>query len=339
MTIRDYANRRTAVLIVMICTAEAGRCDEVHGKVKPSELGILLDKQGYVAVPLLRSVNNNDDKAKVYLARVTINSKKLLLCIDTGAQYGVYLRLPALERVGINLVGIVADKASARSITETRTDVGLVDRVTFEGSPYVADGPVSVEYVGGMNTEESYANYKTGGTEVAALDGLIGLRFLQEHSAVIDCETSTMYLMPRAKRLLPQWGGRWECSGGERDGKPITDAATRWLWVRDDLTVEINAVGYSWRGALRPTRYGRRDLFHVFMTKPDGQSYAGIEGIYRLEGEKLTLCLHDNSLRDAPAARVQKNLPTEFSAGAGSGYVVYYFQRKSIKLPAEPPKK
>ncbi len=290
-------------------------------------------------MPLLRSVENEGDKAEVYLARVTINSKKLLLCIDTGAQHGVYLRLPALEKVGINLGGVVPEKASARSITETRTEVGLVDRVAFEGSPYVADGPVSVEYVGGLNTEESYANLKTGGTEVAALDGLIGLRFLQEHSAVIDCETSTMYLMPRAKRLLPLWGGRWECTGGERDGKPITDAATRWLWVRDDLTVEINGVGNSWQGVLRPTRYGQRDLFHVFIKDADGQSYAGFEGIYRLDGDNLTLCLHDNSLRHAPAARVQKGLPTEFSAGAGSGYVVYHYQRKVIKLPSEPPKK
>lgn len=305
----------------------------------PSQLGVVLEKQGYTALPLLRSVLVDDDKPKVYLVNVTINRKNLLLCIDTGAQYGVYLRLPALQKVGINLEGVVPVKASAVSITETRTNVGLVNSIAFENSRYVVDGPLPVEYVGGLNTEESYVDLETGGTKVVPLDGLIGLRFLQEHSAVIDCESGTMYLLPRAKRLLPLWGGRWECSGGEKDGKPITDAATRSLFVRDDLTVEINAIGQSWRGALHPTRYGKRDLFHVYMKSPDGQSYAGIEGIYRLKDDELTLCVTDNAARNAPVARVHKGLPTEFSAAEGSGYVVYHFQRKSVKLPADPPKK
>ncbi len=305
----------------------------------PSQLGALLEKQGYIPVPLLRCVTVDEYRPKVFLVHLTINRKKLLLCIDTGAQYGIYLRLPALQKVGINLDGVVLANASAFYITETRIRVGLVDGISFENSPYVVDGPLPVDYVGGMNADESYVDLRTGVAKVEPLDGLVGMKFLQEHSAVIDCESGTMYLMPRVKRLLPLWGGRWVCTGGVKDGQPITDAGTRSLFVRDDLTVEITAIGQSWRGSLHPTRYGQRDLFQVFMKNPDGQSYTGIEGIYRLKGDDLTLCVADAAARTAPVARVHKGLPTEFSAAEGSGYVVFHFQRKSVKLPADPPKK
>jgi hypothetical protein len=304
-----------------------------------SELGRLLEKQGYTAVPLLTNAREIAGRQKFYLVKLMVKDVLLLVILDTGADTYICLKDKPLRRIGITVKDIDPVKELARQVIESRLDVGSVAGFAIDGSSYVIKNTITVDFLSGLNHDETYTHPDTAGTHSVPIDGVLGMKFLQEHSAVIDCESGTMYLMPRAKRLLPLWGGRWECSGGEKDGKPITDAETRSLYVRDDLTVEINAIGQSWRGALHPTRYGKRDLFHVYMNDPDGQSYAGIEGIYRLEGDKLTLCVLDNSLRGAPVARVHKSLPTEFNAAEGSGYVVFHFQRKSVKLPAVPPKK
>ncbi len=328
------------LLIAALIFGQVGQSSATEPVADPrSELGRLLEKQGYTPVPLPTNARDIEGRQKFYLLKLVVNNVPLLVILDTGADTYLCLKDKPLRSIGIIVNNIDPAKELSRQVTESRLDVGSIAGFAIDSCTYVIKNTITVDFVSGLNHDETYTHTDTGTTQSAPIDGVLGMRFLQEHSAVIDCESGTMYVLPRAKRLLPLWGGRWECTGGEKDGKPITDAATRGLFVRDDLTVEINAIGQSWRGALHPTRYGKRDLFQVSMKNPDGQSYAGIEGIYRLKDDELTLCVTDNAARNAPVARVHKGLPTEFSAAEGSGYVVYHFQRKSVKLPADPPKK
>jgi hypothetical protein len=288
-----------------------------------SELGTLLTKQGYTAIPLTRT---SDD---MFMVRVNLDGHVFNLVLDTGAGVAFNLTKAAGKLLGIaSDTHEFSDEPWSDAIPTKKYGRGFVREVSFVDADYRVGTGYSTIAIDRLKMSGVQAiNPKTLKAETVQLDGLLGQGFLSEHSAVIDQDTATLYLIPLAKKEGPKLVGRWECTGGERDGKPLDKVSERWVEFRDNGLVGLQLDGNTASGyrSIR-TRGFHRELFVEARGKgitPERVAY----GLYRVEGDRLKLCLIDEPIEPKPNTWEGVTPPTRFEAKKDSGHIYYEFKR------------
>lgn len=289
----------------------------------PEALGVSLKKQGYTAIPLTPALDSG-----FFLLRVTLDEKPFTLLLDTGASYPFTLNKASGKALGIASDTYTWETAPATpAIRSLKYGVGTVEGVTLGGG-FTVKGRHRVHVVDGLVADPVRVhNSKTNEDEESRIDGLLGQGFLTQNSAVIDHDTATLYVIPPHLKDGPKWIGRWECSGGEKDGKPHDDLKQNWIDVRAD-GLEICLGGESATGVLELLRDSRWKLVLVRSAELDpAKATVYVRGIYDFSDNRLRLCVPDEAVNAKEKRLEGGRLPGVFEAKKGSGHVYYEFKR------------
>jgi hypothetical protein len=303
------------------------RPDDGDRQKPAAELGDLLTKQGYTAVPLTRT---SDD---MLMVRVKLDGHVFNLILDTGAGDAFNLTKAAGK-----LLGMASDTHEFRNepwsdvISTKKYGPGFVREVSFVDANYQVGTGYSTIAIDKLIMSGSQAvNQKTSKAEPVQLDGMLGQRFLLDHSAVIDQDTATLYLMPFVKKEGPKLVGRWECIAGERDGKPLDKVSERWVEFRDNGLVGLQLDGNTATGYRSIRTHGvHRELFVGARGKNDTTARIAY-GLYRVEDDRLRFCLIDEPIEPKPNQWEGVTLPAKFEAKRNSGHVYYEFKRVNVE--------
>jgi uncharacterized protein (TIGR03067 family) len=125
-------------------------------------------------------------------------------------------------------------------------------------------------------------------------------------------------LTPAAASDAGQLQGTWRLVEAQRDGAPAAELVGNLLELADGrcrISVDGNLL-YAGTIALEPAAAPARIDFRHDDGPASGQVW---EGIYQLEGGRLSIC------DDAPD--VAKPRPTSFTTSPGSGHVLIIFER------------
>lgn len=315
---------RTSCLAVLLLASLAPAADPPAKSVNStSEVGELLTKQGYTAIPL--TIPGSE---RTFLLRVTLDGHPFTLMVDTGCAGTISLTKAAGKTLGLSCdTHVFEGDVGSVAITGKKYGKGTVAEVTFDGTDYRAKGAHDIVVWEGLTFDITASSPKEGKDRPLQVDGLLGQQFLLDHSAVIEHATATLYLIPMVKKDGPKLVGRWECIGGERDGKPLGKVSERWIEFRENGLVGLQLDGITASGyrTLR-TRGVHRELFVGVRGKDDTTTRVAY-GLYRVEDDLLKLCLIDEPIEPKPNKWEGVTPPTKFEAKKDSGHVYYEFKR------------
>jgi predicted aspartyl protease len=299
------ATRLLLFLLVLLSVREVRAADPPATKpVTPSDDAVrtALLMKGYVAVPLVPGTNGDPR----YSVVCSFGQEKFPLLLDTGAGGTVLdptlvkkLGLTEGEEINVNTLG---GDAKGR-LTEVRgLKIGDLDTRRLFRSVVAFSMPV----------HEAKEDYR----------GVLGQNLLRLLSAVIDCSTHTLYLLPPLRRLWPAVEGKWVATGGEEDGKPraIDTKRSPVVEFKDDcLRFTDGDTKYEWGIQAGP----RGDGYGLVLYDPtkeldDGDPFTA-GALLKVTGDKLVMCL--------VLKGKAKFVPTEFAAPKGSGLVLLEFER------------
>jgi uncharacterized protein (TIGR03067 family) len=113
--------------------------------------------------------------------------------------------------------------------------------------------------------------------------------------------------------------GAWTATAAERDGKAATDVIDHRLSITGNrFQIQSSDGKLLYAGTLR-VNHGVKPAAVDFLHTEGHLKGKVWKGIYALSGDTLTIC--DN------APNPEKDRPTDFKAGSGSGYVFVTFRR------------
>ncbi len=298
-------------------------------------LAEFLGKQGYTAIPLIQSKDQHG-----FLVGMVLDGKPLLLLLDTGAS-AIFLSKAAGKKFGIDSYPIIpnAPDEDHKLYLNTKMGVGSVDRISIPTgkSQYLITRKQTIYAMEGLSSQVTLYNSEKLKNEKVDLDGLLGQDFLQAHCAIIDSETSTLFLIPIAVRDMPKLSGEWICTKGEKDGKPLENVSQNRLAIRSDGEAELVQAGQVLKGYLGLQGTSSRRIFLLGVEELKGKSKTLSRGIYSIRGDSLKLVLVDESSKRAldPKVSGAEICPTAFESKVDSGHIYYEFARKP---PAKPKK-
>ena len=289
-----------------------------------SPLAKLLIQQGYTAIPLTPSTVE-----RCHLVRVKLNGTPFTLMVDTGASASFVLTPEAGKALGFQSDTYTWDTDPRSPTMRMRKyGYGMVSRAEFIGAKYEVQDWHYAQVLDDFPTVHSSVYdpilKKDKGVYV---HGLLGQAFLLQHSAVIDSDTSLLFLMPLAKKDGLSLIGQWECVGGEKNGKPLKKPTHNHIELRSDMTMTAKLAGKKVVGRMHFQRADTRRLLMVGFQDDEGKSNTLLYGMYEFNGDRLKLCLLEkpSNLDDKDKITVP---PMAFEAKANSGHVYYEFIRK-----------
>jgi uncharacterized protein (TIGR03067 family) len=146
---------------------------------------------------------------------------------------------------------------------------------------------------------------------------------MQRFTALICCLMLGPIVVPvlaqPAHEVDEDLQGTWTATTAERDGKAASDVVDHQLSItgtRFQLVSRDGKVLYA--GTLRLDRRATPAAIDFLHSEGDLKGKVW-KGIYALAGDTLTIC--DN------APNPEKDRPTAFKAGSGSGYIFVTFKR------------
>ena len=272
----------------------------------------MMEKKGYVAIPLIRHDEDN---------RFTVECKSgtdtFRLLVDTGATASS-LDMDLVKKLGLKHRGETTSvglggrqKGVEVHLRELR--IGDFDTRTVTDSFYFTGMDVTV-------SKEVQAKLKPG-----RINGVLGHLILKFNSAVIDYSTRTLYLRTPLLGLWPEIEGRWVATSGQEDGRerkidPDNPLRLEFKDRRFHLTDKVVDIHYGMH--IQPGK----DFYAAFFFDPEEELAKELNykagTLLKVKDAKLTLCL---CLSPAVAKGV---FPSDFKAPAGSGHIVLEFRRE-----------
>jgi hypothetical protein len=271
----------------------------------------MLEKKGYVAVPLIR-----DEEGWGFIVKCRSGAATFRMLLDTGAE------VSCLDRRWVKKFGLrpkreitgVGTGGSQKGVEVSLRELSIGD---FDTRRTGNSFPLAAVDLTAMNT------LRTKRRKLPPIDGVLGHFTLKLNSAVIDYSTHTLYLRTPLKSLWPKVEGRWVAVSGREDGRErrIDPAAPIVLEFKDsEFHLTDGAKRYAFGLHVQPDkdRY-RVGLFYPRQEFANELDYpAG--GLLKVSGDRLVVCLYlDPSKVKAP--------PADFAAPAGTGHLLLEFRR------------
>jgi predicted aspartyl protease len=306
----DFAAPEKSGLLVLEFRREKPRGDRPTGPA--DSLRALLEKKGYVAVPLAQ------EGGGCFTVKCKSGSEALRLVLDTGAEVAA-LDTKLVKRLGLKpkqdiiAVGsggtVVGGGISLRGLMidefDTRAVLNTIPAAAVDFSPMNA---ARLEH-----------------RKLPPIDGLLGHQTLTACEAVIDYSTRTLYLRKPLDGLWPEIEGKWVAVSGQDDGedKRIDPKTPPRLEFKDRL------FGLTYGGKFY--RFGMhvmpgKDHYTIALFNPwqelDGELDYRAGGLMKVGGDKLILCLLLNP------TKTKGKMPEEFKSAAGSGHILLEFRRE-----------
>ncbi len=289
-------------------------------------LSVYLKEQGYTPNTLLETTEHG-----MFLVKVVLDGKPFTLMVDTGAAVMVALGKKAGKTLGFESDTHRNEKLTdSNLISSQKYGIGTVEDLTVVSGGYRVRSKRDLRILDGFSLTAGVLNPKSGKIETVEVDGLLGQLFLQAHCAVIDSETSTLFLIDLYNRELPKLLGRWECVRGEQDGKPLVKASDNWIEFQSDGASECFLFGRKAKGYLQVHRPDVRRILRIGRQGEKALPQILCQGNYSVDGDSLKLTLIDESRKEAADAEwVSKSFPYKFESKKDSGHVYYEFKRKT----------
>jgi uncharacterized protein (TIGR03067 family) len=115
---------------------------------------------------------------------------------------------------------------------------------------------------------------------------------------------------------LKKWQGTWKLIGSTYDGEPQV-ADMDWIVDGDHYTIRLNGQLHEDPNVIKlDASHKQIDVFHH--ETPPGTYGGKVKGIYRIDGDSLTVCYD----------LIGERYPTSFDAKRGSRQVLYEFRRE-----------
>ncbi len=297
--------------------------------VKPDRpLAEFLENQGYVAISLIPTTDHQG-----YLVSMILDGKPLLLMLDTGATT-ICLSKRAGKLFGIDSYPITPSNSDHehKMYVSTKMGIGSIDRINIPAgkTQYLVERKQTIYAMEGLSSQVTVYNYEKRKNEKVELDGLLGQDFLQDHCAIIDNETSTLFLISIRDRDLPKLCGVWICTKGEIDGKPLLNAAENRIAIKADGAAVLEVLRQNHKGYLGLQGTAGQRIFMFGIQDEKGKPKTLARGTYSIQGDTLKLVLIDEKSKKAldPKLAIAEICPRRFEAKADSGHIYYEFTRK-----------
>ena len=283
------------------------------GKPTADPLRALLEKKGYVAVPLIQ-----EEGGWGFIVECKSGTETRRMLLDTGAEVSV-LDMSVVKKLGLK---------PERELTANGTG-GTQDgvEVSLRGLTFGAfDTRATFNALGFAAIDLSAMNAALARRKLPPIDGVLGHLDLRHYGAVIDYSTRTLYLRKPLDGLWPEIEGKWIAISGQEDGqeRKIDPNLPPTLEFKDRL-FGLTYGGRLYRFPLhvKPEANNNYTLLFFdpaqeFATELDYK--AG--GLMKVSGDKLTVCLMLNP------TRIKGKLPDDFKAPAGSGHILLEFRRE-----------
>ena len=290
----------------------------------------ILEGQGYTAVPLWKT------NYGCFVARVNLCDAEFNFAIDTGAASQLCIDPNSFKRIKVKPELIEVGHVKGIGSELVKCSTGVIDGLSFTDSKYNVGGQNLLAVIPGISIAAELVDPKTGKSETKTIDGLVGQYFLNAESAILDHDSATLFLIPLNKKDGPKLLGRWQCLGGEKNGKALPNAADKWIEIRDDGSVEFSLEKMKMAGVAQLRIHEGNRLISVDKEnteEKDRPIHLG-GGRYSVEGNSLKLIFIEKD-KKAFLTYFMGQTALKFEAKADSGHIYYEFARK----PPEKPKK
>lgn len=303
--------RRAFAMVVLLATTISGpAADKPDAKPNDPRREALL-KAGYTAVPVVWSEGRP-------LVQVEVKGEKGKFLLDTGGHQPL-LSMDLAKELKLDLgEGVQSVGPGGRS----------------SGRVVQLDGLT----IGGFDTRKHMNSFTAVATDLSdkgvGLSGVFCVNSLRAFAAVLDLPNSTLYLRPPLKTFWPKVAGKWLVTGWREDEKPRQlDAKSPPTLEFADDRLKITDGGNTREFAMHTI--ADDDVEQVFLFDPKQEGKPELEytaaGLIKTAGGKMTACL-------ALDLGKAKDLPAEFAAPKGSGFVLLELKDAAAeRTPPEDP--
>jgi len=297
-------------LVALLSTTAGGQPKPNAKPPEPDTLRLMLEKKGYVAVPLTQEEGGG------FMVECKIGIVPCRLLLDTGAESSVF-DIALVKRLGLKQgdevggVGIGGVQKGVE-ISLRGISIGDFDTRAMTGSLYFKAFDLSA-----MNDVRDQRKLRR-------IDGLLGHSGLKHASAVVDYSARTLYLRTPLNGLWPEIDGRWVATEGQEDGRArrIDPLAPPRLEFKDRrLQLTDGTKRYTFGVHVQPAKGGHAlALFDPERELAEELDYTA-GGLLKVSDGRLTVCLCLD-----PAT--SEGMPDEFKAPADSGRLLLEFRRE-----------
>jgi len=299
-------------LAALLSVTASGQPKPAENPPEPNAFRQLLEKKGYVAVPLTQG--EADER---FTVECKIGTEACRFLLDTGADRTI-LDTALVKKLGLKH-GDAVEKVGIGGV-EKGFEVTLRGMSIGTFNTRAVSGPFTL-----MASDLSDLNAVQDRRKLRRIDGLLGHKLLRSNSAVIDYPARTLYLCTPLNRLWPEIEGRWVASEGQEDGRvrQIDPAAPPRLEFKDrTFRLTDGNKQYLFGIHTLPVKNGHAMVFfHPEKDLAKELVYKAI-GLLKVADGRLTVCL---CLDNATAV---KGMPEDFKAPADSGRLLLEFRRE-----------
>lgn len=272
---------------------------------------VFLQKQGYVAVPLLQ-----DEKGGCFTVGCKSGAKTFRFGLDTGAEnssldISLVKKLGLKQRNDIRTAGI---DGIQKGVEVTIRELSIGD---FDSRATVNTLVLNAFDYTALNADRDQR-------KLPRCDGNIGHSALWYSAAVIDYSTRTLYLRTPLDNLWPKIEGQWVAVNGQENGRkrqidPKT--APRLEFKNRCFHLTDGANTYTFGLHVKPEKDHYALVFFDQANEFAKQLEYKTGGLLKVSGNQLSICI---------ALDPAKGMPDDFKAPADSGRLFLEFRREKV---------